>query len=169
MPIWPARSSTISTMRATSWSGPAPARRPPAWPSAAMAKALLAPFGIEIAEPRDRRGPGAAGARRRLGRDCGAGPARDGAAGLRGRRDRRPHEGSGGRSLSHRRYGGRRLRGGGARRAARAGVARHLGFAPRWAPGAGHRFHAGGEGRGGRVRRGRGRAVRLESAGHYPL
>ncbi len=79
------------------------------------------------------------------------------------------HERSGGRGVSHRRYGGRRLRSGGARRSGRAGLARHLGFAAGWPPGAGDRLHAGGEGRGGRVRGGRRGQLRIEGAGHDPL
>ena len=48
-------------------------------------------------------------------------------------------------------------------------LARHLGLAPRRAAGAGHRLHAGGEGRRGRVRRGRRAQLRLQGAGHDPL
>jgi chorismate synthase len=35
----------------------------------------------------------------------------------------------------------------------RAGIARHLGFAPGWPPGAGHRLHSGGEGSRNRLAR----------------
>ena len=121
------------------------------------------------AEPRDRGGPGAAGARRRMGRTAALSRKRRSAAGLRGCRSGSAHERSGGRGLPYRRHGGRRVRGGGARGSGGTGVAHRLGYAAGRAAGAGHRFDAGGEGRGGRVRR-RGRGeFRLEGAGHDPL
>ena len=86
----------------------------------AIAKALLGEFGIQVLSHVIAVGPVRLERPATLGRTGGAEPARRSPAGLRGRRDGSADEGSGGRGVPHRRYRGRRLRSGGARRAARA-------------------------------------------------
>ena len=48
MPIWPARSSTISTTRATFWSAPARAKPRRGWRSARSPRRFSGEFGIEV-------------------------------------------------------------------------------------------------------------------------
>ncbi len=135
----------------------------------ALAKALLGEFGIRVLSHVIGGGAGEAGTRGGVGRTGRLEPARRSPAGLRGPGGGSPHERSGGRGLPHRRYRGRRFRSGGARRPRGPGLAHRLGYAAGRAPGAGHRFHAGGEGRGSGIRGGRRGQLRLESAGHHPL
>ena len=121
------------------------------------------------AEPRDRGGRGQVGAACGLGGTGRAEPARRSSAGLRGCGSRAAHEGGGGSGLSDRRHRRRRLRSGRARRASRPRFAHRLGYAPGRETGAGHRFDAGGEGRGGRFRGGRRGGVRVQGAGYDRL
>ena len=157
-------------MRATFWNAPARGRPRRAWRWARSRKRFCAQFGIECAEPRDRRGRGAPGARRRLGTNWSRSASKhEVLLGCVDAEAEAAHEGSGRPGLSHRRHRGRRLRSGRARRAAGPRLAHHLGFAPGRATGAGHRLHAGGEGRGDRIRRRRRGVVRIEGAGHDSL
>ena len=122
-------SSTISTMPATFWSAPARARRRRGWRwarwprrfSGSSASRCLSHV-IAVGDARLERAA-------HLGRTGRAQPARRSAAGLRGSGSRAAHEGGGRSGLSNRRHRGRRLRSGGARRAAGPGLAHRLGFA----------------------------------------